>query len=229
MSDDYNRALIQFLSTYVTDHKKALIKEALSRRTQYLTVVLEDIYHPHNASAVVRTCDCFGIQDLYVIEGKHRYEVNPKVVHGASKWVDIYKYEQGSGEHNTKKCFEELKSKGYRILATSPVQNSVSIHDVTLEEKTALVFGTEVSGISAYAAEHADELVHIPMYGFTESFNISVSAALCMNVLRDKLLNSKLDWNLSDRVKETITLDWYKKIVNQPEVLEKAFLRSYYQ
>lgn len=224
MMDEASIRVLNFLSTYVTDHKKALIDEILSHRTRHLTFVLEDIYQSQNASAVVRTCDCFGIQDLHVIEDKHMFELNPKVVRGASKWIDIYNYR--GAKNNTASCFEKLRRNGYKILATSPDKGCLSIHDIDMKEPVALVFGTEITGISDYVKTQADELVTIPMHGFSESLNVSVSAAICANVLIEKLFRSEVNWKLTEEEKNRIRLHWYRSVVSRSEILEKQFLKS---
>ncbi|MTI26544.1 TrmH family RNA methyltransferase [Fulvivirga kasyanovii] len=222
--DQTSLKVLDFLSTYVTEHKKGLIDEVLSRRTRHLTFVLEDIYQSQNASAVVRTCDCFGIQDLHVIENKHSFELNPRVVHGASKWVNVHHYQEA--ENNTKACFDTLRKKGYKIMATSPDKGCLSVHDVDISEPIALVFGTEITGISEFTKSQADGLVTIPMYGFSESLNISVSAAICANILIEKLFRSEINWTLTEDEKNEIKLNWYRTIVSRSEILEKQFLKS---
>ncbi|MDN5203617.1 RNA methyltransferase [Fulvivirgaceae bacterium BMA10] len=225
MDNQLQNELIDFLGDYVTDHKKELIQEILANRTRYITVALEDIYQPQNASAVVRTCDCFGIQDIHIIENSNKYDLNPKVVQGASKWVDLIKYDC-EGADNTKACIEDLRRKGYKIIATSPRKPSTSIHDLNLDQKIALMFGTELTGLSDDALSAADELVHIPMYGFTESFNLSVSAAICMSILSHQLRRSNVNWRLNEEEKATLQLKWFRKIVNKSEMLEAKFLEN---
>ena len=189
-----------------------------------MTVVLEDIFQPHNASAVVRSCDCFGVQDLHVIENKFEYEVNPKVVMGASKWIDIHKYgSELDVTNHTKSTLQSLKKQGYRIVATTPHTNDVSLDEFDVSTPFALVFGTEYEGISDIVKEEADEFLKIPMYGFTESFNISVSAALCMQHLAFKMRNEKVDFGLTKEEKEVLLLRWYKKIVTSSEQLELVY------
>ena len=219
-----NKALLEYLGQYISDGKKKIIDEVLDKRTRYLTVVLEDIYHSQNASAVIRSCDCFGVQDLYVIENKHEYKVNPRVVHGASKWVDIISY----SDHidNSTKCFTDLKQKGYKLIGTVPDQSATNINDLETSEPIALIFGTEKEGLSMQAKEYCDNFVTVPMYGFTESFNISVSAALSMNNLSEKIFNSKASWMLSAKEKEALKLLWFRKIVHRSDLLEKDFLKS---
>jgi len=214
--------LTEFLAPYVSDHKKALINEVMSKRTRHLTVVLENIYHPHNASAVVRSCDCFGVQDIYIIEGDNEYNVNPYVVRGSAKWISLFKYKQSEQEEN---CFNQLKSNGYKLVGTSPNPNFKPIHELSIDFKTALVFGNEETGLSKFANSQMDDFVHIPMLGFTESFNISVSAAICLYELSNKIRESQIDWQLSDNEKDILTLEWYKNIIARSDVLEREFLR----
>lgn len=211
----------------MTPHKIATIEEVLSHRTRHLTVVLEDIYHAQNASAVMRTCDCFGIQDLYITQRLHDYEVNPNVVRGASKWVSQYKYERE--EESTAKCFSDLKKKNYRIVGTTPSREVASIHELDINEKTAVVFGTELEGLTEYAKEQVDELVHIPMYGFTESFNISVSAALLLQELVSRLKNSNIVWQLTQEEKEELKLEWYSRIVKRSDIHINNLMREHSQ
>jgi tRNA (guanosine-2'-O-)-methyltransferase len=217
MVEDNRQEIAEFLSSYITEHKKELINTVLSQRTKYLTIALEDIYQPQNASAVVRTADCFGIQDVHVIEGRNKYDPNPQVLQGSGKWVDIIKYE-GSG-NNTEACFTKLRSEGYKIVGTSPHKEGVSLPDFRINQPIALVFGTEETGLSDYAMEHVDEHLRIPMYGFTESYNLSVSAAICLYQLTSILYKSDQNWHLSNEVEIDLKLAWYKKIVRRSEAL----------
>ncbi|MCF6360762.1 MAG: RNA methyltransferase [Cyclobacteriaceae bacterium] len=220
MSDQ--AALTEFLAPYVSDHKKALMEEVMRKRTRYLTVVLENIYHPHNASAVVRSCDCFGVQDIHIIEGDNEYNINPYVVRGSANWVSLYKYQQSETKDN---CFDQLKSNGYKLVGTSPNPEYKSINEYLIDEKTALVFGQEESGLSDFANSQMDDFIHIPMVGFTESFNISVSVAICLFELSNKIRRSEVEWQLSDDEKGTLTLEWYKNIIARSDVLEREYLR----
>lgn len=214
--------LIEFLSTFITDHKKDLMEEVLSRRTNYLTVALEDIYQPHNASAVIRTADCFGIQNVHIIEGRNEYEINPQVVRGSEKWVNIVKH-QGSGS-NTEQCFKKLRESGYKIVGTTPHISGHELPSYKIDQPIALVFGTEETGLSEYAMAEVDDFIRIPMYGFTESFNLSVSAAICLYQLTSTLYASKLPWQLTVQEKEDIRLNWYKKVVRRSESLIKEHI-----
>ncbi len=218
---DDKRKLFDFLSNYVSDNKKQLFDKIIQYRTRHITVVLEDIYQPHNASAVLRSCDCFGIQDVHIIENRNIYEVNPDVALGSSKWLNLIKYNEN--ESNTLDAFNKLREKGYRIVATTPHKNDTLLDDLDIDRKTALVFGTELKGLSDIALENADAFVKIPMYGFTESFNISVSAAIILHHITEKLRKSDINWHLTDEEIVDIKLNWVKAVVKKSEVLEKEF------
>ena len=224
MIEDNRQEITEFLASFITEHKIELIEKVLAQRTKFITVALEDIYQPHNASAVVRTADCFGIQDVHIIEGRNKYDPNPQVLQGSAKWVDIIKHE-GAG-NNTAACFTKLKEQGYRIVGTTPHQDGISLPDFDVSQPVALVFGTEETGLSDYAMEHVDDFLRIPMYGFTESFNLSVSAAICLYQMTSKLYNSNQDWQLSDEAKTDLRLAWYKKVVRRSESLINEHLLS---
>ena len=218
------KALVQLLEAFVTENKRRLIGQVLDERTRHLAVVMEDVYHPHNASAVIRTCDCFGIQDLYITEKLHEYEVNPNVVRGAAKWINLHKFDRS--EESTKVCFEALREKKYRIVGTTPDKRSASIHSLDITSKTAIVFGTELNGLSNQAKDQVDELVHIPMYGFTESFNISVSVALVLQTLVEKMKTGNIHWQLSEEERTRLKLEWYQKIVKRADLHIEKFLKE---
>ena len=188
---------ISYLSTLVSENKRDLIEKVLEYRTRYLTAVLENIEQPHNASAVIRSCDIFGVQDLHVIESEASFRAQTTIAKGANKWVDVYQYS------TTKKCIDDLKQKGYRIVATTPHAKGITLSELSLDRKTALLFGTEVTGLSDEAIEMADEYVTIPMFGFTESFNISVSAAICLHTLITKLHATDIDWQMPEEEKKS--------------------------
>lgn len=207
----------------VSESKKEMYDRIASQRTNYLTVVLENIHQEHNASAVLRSCDCFGIQNLHVIEKNNRYKVQRDIALGAGRWVDVFNYDQG--EQPTRDCLLKLKDRGYKIVATTPHERDVTIHELPLDQPVALVFGTEKKGISKEVVELADEFVRIPMYGFTESFNISVSAALALNILRRRLEQSDLSWKLNDEEQTLLKIKWCKKILRSGDEMEEEFRR----
>ena len=202
----------------ITDNKIEKYEHIASERTKHITIVMENIQKDHNASAVLRTCDCFGIQNLHAIEKSVNYEIQRDIALGAGNWVDLHSHSEGDSP--TKECLEKLKSEGYQIIATSPHTEN-SIQDVNITKPIALVFGTEKIGVSKVVNEMADQLVKIPMYGFTESFNISVSAAIALNILRTKLQNSSIDWKLSKEEQTLLKIKWCTRILREGEKIEK--------
>ena len=214
--------LTRFLGEFITEEKKAGIEKVLSQRTRFITVVLEDIFQPHNASAVIRSCDCFGIQDLHVIENRNEYTLNPNVAQGAGKWVTIRRYNQAFS-NNTVQCLNQLRQAGYQLCATSPHNTNTDLEALDIEKKVALMFGTELSGLSEEALGQANRIVKIPMYGFTESYNLSVSVALCLQEMVKKLHRSTANWQLSDQEKAAIRLTWYRKTVKNADILERNY------
>jgi len=212
-------------SQYITDHKKQFIEKVLSERTRHITLVLEDIYQSQNASAVVRTCECLGLQDIHIIEEDSKYSVNKRVLKGSNKWIDLYRYKM-KGFNNTEICFRKLREQGYQILVTDPSPDGVSINEIAIDNKIAVVMGNELHGTSSFAIEHADQKIFIPMHGFTESFNISVSAAICLNTLLTKVRESNVSWQLTEEEKEVLRLQWYRKVIRRSDLIEQEFLRS---
>ena len=218
-----NELLKQHFSQFITDHKREFIEKVLDQRTRYVTMVLEDIYQSQNTSAVIRTCECLGLQDVHVIENTSSWTTNKLVLRGSDKWLNIRRYRE-KGANNTADCFAVLREAGYRIAVTDP-SPGVPIHEVPLDRPLAIVMGNERHGSSAYAREHADLCVHIPMVGFTESFNISVSAAICIDIIHSRLRKSEIPWQLNGVEKEILRLQWYKKIVRNSDLLEREYLR----
>ncbi len=217
--------LIEHLSACVTERRLELFKKVLNNRTRYVTVVLEDIYQSHNQSAAMRTCDCLGIQDVHLITNNYNYDVNDDIALGASQWLTIRQH--GETNDNTEACLRRLKSDGYRIVATTPHRNDVSLPDFDCPKgKFALVFGTELEGISETAKQMADEFVKIPMHGFTESYNISVSVALCIYHFTQQIRQLNLDWHLTEPEKNELLLNWLRSSVKESALIEERFLKS---
>lgn len=213
------------MSQFVTSNKKTRFNEILDQRTRNLTVVLEDIFKPHNASAVLRTAECLGLQDVHVVEQNNTFDYNPYVLRGSGKWLTVHHHNHES-EQNIKLCFDQLKSDGYTILATSPHAYAVDYNTVQLPEKVAVVFGAEETGITPYVQEHADQLIKIPMFGFTESFNISVSAAIILEYYNQQI-RENCDFNLKENERFMLHLDWFKKVVPNLETHIKYFDKMY--
>lgn len=223
MNKEPNEKLLAYLLSFMSDNKNELFEKIMPERTKHITVVLEDIFQPQNASAVLRTCDVFGIQDVHVIENKNEYNVNPMVVHGASKWINLHKYNEK--ENNTLDCINQLKEKGYKVYGTTPHTNDCLIQDVPLDEPVALMFGTELTGLSDIAMDNVDGFVKIPMYGFTESLNISVSASICLYELSKRLKTTGINWQLTREEQVEQLIVWAKKVVKSSDLIEQEFYK----
>ncbi|MDJ0839186.1 MAG: RNA methyltransferase [Acidobacteriota bacterium] len=183
------------------------IEEVLALRTRHIVAVFEDLYQPHNGAAVIRACECFGVQELHAIANHNAWRVSPEIVAGADAWVDIHTWDQPGGA-NTKTCLEALKERGYRIWAASLREGCIPLTEVPVDRKIALCFGTELKGLSDEAHDLADGFVRIPMHGFTQSFNISVSTALCLFELTRKLQQSRIPWQLSEADRQELRARW---------------------
>jgi tRNA (guanosine-2'-O-)-methyltransferase len=219
------KLVTQYLAEFISEKRKNLIEKVLADRTRYVTIVLEDIFQSQNMSAVIRTCECMGLQDVHIIEQSSSYSVNKKVIKGANKWMDLIQYKDKK-VNNAEECFRRLKAQGYTIYVADPSPEGQSIHELPLTSKIALVMGNELDGISSYATEHSDSKVNIPMHGFTESLNVSVSAAICLNTLMPKVRNSSIEWQLTQAEQDFIRLKWYRSCVRRSDLLEREYLRS---
>lgn len=218
-----DKGLINYLSGFVSEKRLELIHHVLSYRTRYLTVVLEDIFQSQNASAVLRSCECFGIQDVHIIENHNKFSLNPKVVMGSTKWLNIHKYNK-LDNNNTLEAISKLKKSGYRIVATSPhtYQTDLFNFDIT-RGKFALFFGTELSGLSKDVIDNADEYLLIPTFGFTESLNISVSAAICIQNLISMIHSSSVEYKLSNVESDEILIHWLRQSIKSWRSIEKRY------
>mgnify|MGYP002623150959 FL=1 len=202
------------LCDMISDNKQSLFNRLAPLRTRHITIVLEDVYQSHNASAVLRSCDCFGVQDVHVVEQRNPFNPAGDVAVGSSKWVDYYKH------HDILAAYKHLHKHGYQIVATLPHENDTMIGNLDIKQPTALVFGTELTGLTPAAIENADAYVKIPMYGFTESFNISVSAALSLYSTTERMRHSAdLKWQLSNEEQLDLKLQWCLQVIRDGESL----------
>ncbi|MFZ5953881.1 MAG: TrmH family RNA methyltransferase [Candidatus Dependentiae bacterium] len=213
--------LITYLYSFITPNKQEKIKQIINLRTRHITVVLEDIFQPHNASAILRSVECQGLQDLYLVEHLNMFNPTGGIAKGSSYWLDMHRYKK------IEECMKDLKSKGYRIVATTPHHNARYIHELPLDTKCALVFGTEHVGLSSYVLNNADEFVKIPMYGFTESYNVSVSVALCMYEFNARLRNSTIPWQLSYEEQLDVQLQWLRRLISGITRIEQEWLEKH--
>lgn len=199
--------LLEYLEGFVTPERKARFLQVLEARTKYLTIAIEDVFQMHNTSAVIRTCEIFGVQEVHGIENRYGKRLDKDISLGAEKWVDVFRYD------DARECIEALRVKGYKIVATTPHQDASLLEDFKFDSKTALFFGTEKEGLSHTVLDNADGFLKVPMVGFTESLNISVSAAIILQSLTNKLRQTDLPWPLTPEEKLEKRLDWTKKSI----------------
>ena len=210
-------AYLSYLEDFLTDNRKERFIEVLKTRTNHFTVAVEDVFQLHNTSAVMRSCEVFGVQQIHVIEERFGKRIDKEIAMGAQKWVDVNKYESAEN------CIETLKNKGYQIIATTPHENDCLLDDFDISKPSALFFGTERDGLSTEIIEKADGFLKIPMVGFTESLNISVSAAIIIQNLTERLRKSDIAWQLSDDELLEKRLDWAKNSIKDIKRIEKRY------
>ncbi len=212
---------LEFLENILTDSRKERFLKVLESRTNHFTIAVEDVFQMHNTSAVMRSCEVFGVQELHVIEQRFGKRIDKEIAMGAQKWVDIHKYDSVSN------CISNLKDKGYQIIATTPHENDCLLEDFDISKPSALFFGTERDGLSEEILQKADGFLKIPMVGFTESLNISVSAAIIIQNLTNRLRNSSsIPWQLSEEEILEKRLSWARNSIKDIKRIEARYYQE---
>lgn len=220
--DEY---LLREFYEMLTPERIQLFEQIIDQRTNHFTVISEDIFQEHNASAIVRSCDSFGIQTLHLIESRNTYQVHEGIARGSNQWVTLeHHYSEGLP---SEEIFQRIKERGYKIVATSPHAIEYDIFNLPIDEPLAFVFGAEKKGVTEAATEQADYLVRIPMYGFAESLNVSVSVAIILNELRNRLKDSSIDWKLTNEERLRTKLSWCRKHLKSSELIENEIKRRF--
>jgi len=209
--------LLEFLESFLTDHRRARFHKVLQARTKHITAAVEDVYQLHNTSAVIRSCDVFGIQDVHVIEEVNVKTIDREIAMGAQKWVDVHRHQSSQA------CITHLKSKGFQIVATSPHAEDTDFEKLNISKPLCVFFGRETEGLSQTVLDQADQIIKIPMVGFTESLNISVSAAIILQRLTQRLRSSEIAWELTEAEQLEKRMDWVKKTLKNHAQLVKRF------
>jgi len=212
--------LLQHLEGYLTEKRIEKFEKVLSQRTKHFTVATEDVYQLHNTSAVMRSCDVFGVQELHIIEEQNSKDIDREIAMGAQKWVDLHRY------HSVKDAIRDLKDNGYQIVATTPHEDDNLLEDFDVTKKSCFFFGREISGLSQEVINEADCFLKIPMVGFTESLNISVSAAIILQHVTTKLKATDIKWELTEDEKLEKRLDWCKKTIKSYKEIIERFYQS---
>ncbi|MDN3707068.1 RNA methyltransferase [Myroides ceti] len=209
---------LNYLENILTENRKNNFLQVLQNRTKHFTIAVEDIFQLHNTSAVMRSCEVFGIQELHVIEQKYGKTIDKEIALGAEKWVDIHRY------NSNQSCVDELRKKGYQIVATTPHTDAHFLEDFDITKPSALFFGTERLGLSEDIMKQADTFIKIPMVGFTESLNISVSAAIIIQDLTNRLRRSDIAWQLSEEEKIEKRIDWARKSIKDIDFITDRYI-----
>ena len=213
--------LLKYLESYLTENRRERFNKVLDQRTRHFTVATEDVYQLHNTSAVIRSCDVFGVQEVNIVEEVNSKRIDREIAMGAQKWVDLNRY------HTSKSCIEDLKAQGYQIVATTPHAEDCDLIDFDISKKSCFFFGRETEGLSQQVIDEADCFLKIPMVGFTESLNISVSAAIILQHVTAKLRKSTINWELTDKERTDKLLDWIKKTIKSyDEIVERFYEQS---
>jgi tRNA (guanosine-2'-O-)-methyltransferase len=212
--------VLQEFYKIITPNKVGLFEKIAPQRSRHLLVGLENIQQDHNASAIMRTMDCLGFQELHLIEKNNNYQFQRDIALGAARWLDVMQHQQEP--EPVLDSIAHLRQKGYRIVATSPHIKASTPQNIDLTQPIALYFGAEKHGISEELSANADAFLHIPMHGFTESFNLSVSAALVLSAMRTRLEASSMNWLLSPEAQTELKISWCERILNGgPELAQK--------
>jgi tRNA (guanosine-2'-O-)-methyltransferase len=215
-----NHALLEYLEGFITDNRKKGFLKVLQNRTKHFTIAMEDVYQLHNTSAVMRSCEVFGIQELNVIEQKFGKRIDTEIAMGAQKWVDVNRF------NTVQSCIDEMRAKGYQIIATTPHNDSCMLHEFDISKRSALFFGTEKNGLSEEVLHQADGFIKKPMVGYTESLNISVSAAIIIQDITTRLRQSGIKWQLKEEEILEKRLDWTRKSIKDIDFIERKYLGS---
>ncbi len=210
--------LLAYLEGYLTEERKQRFLEVLQHRTKHITIAIEDVYQMHNTSAIIRSCDVFGVQEVHVVEDRFTKRLDKNIAMGAEKWVDVRRY------HNTKDCITNLKQQGYQIIATTPHNDSTLLPEFYPDQKSAIFFGTEKEGLSDVVMHQADGFLKIPMVGFSESLNVSVAAAIIIQDLAHKVRASEVDWQLTEAEILDKRMDWTQKSIQHVKGIIKRYL-----
>lgn len=209
--------LYEILSEHLTERKRILFDQIAANRTRYITLVMEDLYQAQNTSAIQRSAESWGIQDLYVIENTHTFSHHRRIARGAYDWLSIHRFNNTS--NNTQQCFDALREKGYQIAVTALHAETIPLHQIDLSKKTAVVMGTELTGASDVAMQQADLYIKIPTYGFTESLNVSAASSVIMHYLIERIRNENQPWQLTQAEQLHLKIDWAKKSIHWSKYL----------
>lgn len=214
---------VDYLAEFMTESRREVLGRTIDMRTRYMTILTENTFHPQNASALVRHCEAFGLQEMHTIEALCKFNPNANIVRGSDRWIEL------NTHSTTAEAISELKAAGYRVVATTPHNDECTPETFDVEKgKFVLVFGTEHEGVSREVVEAADEFLKIPMCGMIESLNVSASAAILIYILSERIRQSGENWNLSEQERAKILYKWMRMSVKDSDrILKRKFLTEF--
>lgn len=218
-------AYLDYLQKFVTKERQKKIKEVLKLRTKHITIVLEDVCNSQNVAAIMRTAEAMGLQQMYAIELGSELDVKSNVARGAIQWMELHRYQKKDFDSPVASCIKALRDQEYVIIATSP-HATKKIEDLSIDKKYAFLFGTENTGLSEQAFACADESITLPQYGFVESYNVAVAAALCLYQSVGRLRSSNAAWQLQPDDLLDVEISWLERSLDRPEIIKNNFLKD---
>lgn len=210
----------EYLKQFLTEERLRKIEHFAPESSDFVLPVLEDVYQFRNAAAIVRSVEACGFHKVVALQEENNFEPNLKVTKGADTWVEVEKLPRNM------ESFQKIKDKGYKIVAVSLESNAKMLPDYEITEPIALVFGTEMEGVSQEILDFADETLAIPMYGFTRSFNVSVAASICMYELKQKLMKSDVDYKLNEEKLLRKKILWTVNSMRSGDQIFEKYLRD---
>ena len=199
------------LEPFVTAARLARMRQVLAQRLAWFTVVLDNLFDPHNISAVLRSCDAFGVQNVHVIESVETFKVNREISMRADKWLTLHRWRSFA------ECRTALKRRRFTLLATSVAADALPLDAAPCDRRVAVVLGNEHRGVSEATRAACDGVVTIPMHGFVESLNVSVAAALVIAGCAGRMRRAGRQVLLSPRERSAVWNTWMRQQVKHPD------------
>lgn len=210
-----------YIKQFLTDERLEKIEHFAPESSDFVLPVLEDVYQFRNAAAIVRSVESCGFHKVVALQEENNFEPNLRVTKGADTWVEVEKLPRNIAS------LQKIKDRGYKIVAVSLENNAKMLPEYEITEPIALVFGTEMEGVTQEILDFADETLAIPMYGFTRSFNVSVAASICMYELKQKLMKSSIDYKLDEYKLMKMKIRWaVNSIKSGKQILEKYYKQN---
>lgn len=211
----------EYLKQFLTEERLAKIDHFSQESSDFVLPVMDDVYQFRNAAAIIRSVEACAFHKVIAMEEENVFNPNLTVTKGAETWVEVEKMPKNLDS------LKNIKERGYKILAVSLEKNAVMLPDYQVTEPIALVFGTELEGVSKEVIDFADETLAIPMYGFTKSYNVSVAAGICMYELKQKLLRSDIDYKLSEEKLLKMKIRWAVNSMRSGQQIFEKYLKDH--